>query len=470
MPVKRDYGSMEELYAHKLEGYDRDISAEAAIEDGETLFEAIGNYGESVYTGPGRKVAEELALSVASWRLKEIYGRRTDSGKRTLRHLIIFGGTGTKKSSMVNFFLDELFGSTLSTGDVDLATGAAVSGTVTDETVTVSPLTKNDLVKLEWDSLVKRNAQLQDVMNKALEEGIVAKHTSTISNVSDEVQDAKEEIEQANSDSRLNSFRSDLEANIPERAERALAKMEEYDLTFDGSKMHSPLDSVLIGICHLDSEFWTVYDRSFYRRMFPVYIEPPSRDWDKELEYRRENKSADISSLRNRLSERLFVHLNEDNFPEPNPEFFSSDVKDIIGTDDSSVHNSMFITAVAKALLDGKVQDGEIQLDREIQEWLHERIKHQYRLDIDELDDTVNPASNATNQMRIYRKQARKMELIELVEENEGITRAELAGELDCTEQRINQLMTENALNRVVREEFDPDAEDYRYHFRQSNT
>jgi len=366
---------------------------------------------------------------------------------------------------MVNFFLDTLFADMLQIAEVDQATGAAVSGTVTDETVSVSPLTKNDVVTLEWDSLVKRSRQIQDVMNKALEEGIISKHTATISNVSDEVREAKETLEKANAETGLDSFRTDSENDIPQRARRAIEKEQKHGLEFDGSKMSSPLDSVIIGICHLDSEFWTVYDRSFYRRMFPVYIEPPSRDWDKELEYRRGNKSADVGWLQERLASRLLEDLDPDSFPEPHPEFFSSEVKDIIGTDDSSIHNSIFITGVAKALLDGKIEDGEIQLDREIQDWLHDRIKHQYRLDIDELDDTVNPSSNPTNQMRVYRKQARKMEMIEVVEESEGITRSGLAEELGCTEQRITQMMGENALNRVITEEFDSDASDYRYYF-----
>lgn len=465
MGLKRDYGNSTGSHIHQFKNYGRDVDAEDAIEEAETLFEAIGNYGEAVYTGPGRKIAEELALSIASWQLKNIYDRRTASGKRTLRHLIIFGGTGTKKSSMVNFFLDTLFADMLEIGEVDQATGAAVSGTVTDETVSVSPLTTRDIVTLEWDSLVKRSRQIQDVMNKALEEGVISKHTATISNVSDEVREAKETLEKANAETGLDSFRTDSENDIPQRARRAIEKEQKHGLEFDGSKMSSPLDSVIIGICHLDSEFWTVYDRSFYRRMFPVYIEPPSRDWDKELEYRRGNKSADVGWLQERLASRLLEDLDPDSFPEPHPEFFSSEVKDIIGTDDSSIHNSIFITGVAKALLDGKIEDGEIQLDREIQNWLHDRIKHQYRLDIDELDDTVNPSSNPTNQMRVYRKQARKMEMIEVVEESEGITRSGLAEELGCTEQRITQMMGENALNRVITEEFDSDASDYRYYF-----
>jgi hypothetical protein len=392
MGLKRDYTGVSRASSHGFKDYGRDVDAENAIKQADTLFEAIGNYGEAVYTGPGRKVAEELALSAASWRLKNVYGRRTDSGKRTLRHLIVFGGTGSKKSSMADFFLDTLFADILNIGEVDQATGAAVSGTVTDETVTVSPLTTNDVVTLEWDSLVKRSKDIQDVMNKALEEGTISKHTATISNVSDEIREAKETIERADSESGLDSFQSDSEDDIPQRARRAIEKEQKHGLEFTESKMQSPLDSAVIGICHLDSEFWTVYDRSFYRRMFPVYIEPPSRDWDKELEYRRENKNADVSSLEEWLATRLLTELDPDSFPEPNPEFFGSDVKDIIGTDDSSIHNSMYITAVAKALLDGKVKDGEIQLDREVQDWLQERIKSQYRLDMDELDDTVHPS------------------------------------------------------------------------------
>jgi len=204
--------------------------------------------------------------------------------------------------------------------------------------------------------------------------------------------------------------------------------------------------------------------------MFPVYIEPPSRDWDKELEYRRGNKSADISGLREQLRDRLLVDLDEDRFPIPNPEFFSSGVKDIIGTDDSSIHNSMFITAVAKALLDGKVEDGEIQLDRDIQNWLRERIEDQYQLDISELNDTVNPTHNTTNQARKYRKQSRKMDLIELVEDNEGVTRSELAEYLDITEERIRQLTNQGVLGQVVREELDEDEGEYLYYFGPSTT
>jgi len=195
MGLNQDYSGDHRLY-HGSKSYGRDVDANAVIDEADTLFEAIGNYGEAVYTGPGRKVAEELALSVASWRLKEVYGLRTDTGKRTLRHLIIFGSTGTKKSSMINFFLDKLFTGSLKIGDADIATGASISGTVTDQTVTVSPLTRNDVVKLEWDSLVKGSPDIQDVMNKALEEGVISKHTATISNVSDEVREAKSKIEQ----------------------------------------------------------------------------------------------------------------------------------------------------------------------------------------------------------------------------------------------------------------------------------
>lgn len=463
MGLKQNYTGVSQVDSHGFKNYGRDIDAEDVIKQADTLFEAIGNYGEAVYTGPGRKVAEELALSAASWQLKNVYGRRTNSGKRTLRHLILFGGTGSKKSSMVNFFLDTLFKDILRIGEVDQATGAAVSGTVTGETVTVSPLTTNDVVTLEWDSLVKRSKNIQDVMNKALEEGTISKHTATISNVSDEIREAEETLERANSESGLDSFQSDSEDDIPQRARRAIEKEQKHGLEFTESKMQSPLDSAVIGICHLDSEFWTVYDRSFYRRMFPVFIEPPSRNWDKELEYRRNNKSADVGFLQEQIASRLLTDLDPDSFPEPNPEFFSSSVKDIIGTDDSSIHNSMFITAVAKALLDGKVRDGEIQPDREVQDWLLERIKTQYSLDIDELDDTVNPSSNPTNQMRVYKKQARKMDLVEIVEENQGITRAELSEELDCTKQRLTELVSQNPLNRVVSEELDSDEGVYRY-------
>lgn len=469
MDLNQDYSENHGVY-HGSKSYGRDVDANTVIDEADTLFEAIGNYGEAVYTGPGRKVAEELALSVASWRLKEVYGLRTDTGKRTLRHLIIFGGTGTKKSSMINFFLEKLFTGSLKIGDADIATGASISGTVTDQTVTVSPLTRNDVVKLEWDSLVKGSPDIQDVMNKALEEGVISKHTATISNVSDEVREAKSKIEQANSDSGIDAFRTDDETDISLRARRAIKKEEKFGLEFEGSKMNSELDSVLIGVCHLDSEFWTVYDRSFYRRMFPVYIDPPSRDWDKELEHRRGNKSADISGLREQLSDRLLVDLDEDRFPVPNPEFFSSGVKDIIGTDDSSIHNTMFITAVAKALLDGKVEDGEIQLDRDVQNWLRERIENQYQLDISELNDTVNPTHNATNQARKYRKQARKMDLIEIIEDNEEVTRSELADDLDVTEDRIRQLTNKGVLGQIVWEEFDEDDSEYLYYFGSLNT
>lgn len=462
MVYKQNYDSDRGLHVHSLREYGRDITVQDAIDDADSLFEAIGNYGEATYMGPGRKLAEELALSIACYRLKEIYGRRTDSGKRTLRHLIVFGGTGAKKSSMVSFYVDKLFSDVLSTGNADIGTNAAITGTVGKDTITVSPLTRHDLVTLEWDSLVKQGREIQDVMNKALEEGVVSKHTAMTSSVSDELREAREAKEQSESASGLDAFQSEKKLN--KRTRRAMRKQKKYGLEFDGTEMRSPVDSVLLGICHLDSEFWSVYDRSFYRRMFPVYVEPPHRDWDMELEYRRDNKKADVGELRELLTDRLFVDLDENAFPEPKPEFFSKEVKDTIGTDDSSIHNSMFMTGVAKALLDGKVVDGKIQMDSQTEQWLRDRIIRQYSEDINELDDTVVATQNPTNELRKYRGKARKMDLLELVVDSPGITREALAKELEVAEQRVDQIVESGTLSKVISREFNADTEEYRFY------
>lgn len=378
----------------------------------ESTFESIGRYGKQAYGPAGEKVYEELALSFASLHLHRQYGAKSDH-IRMLRPILIFGESDTFKSQMVRDFADKFLPGHMEETRIDTSTVEVLEGSIAGEQVTPSPLSTADYARVEWDTLVgSRDAnEIMDMFLKALDEGNISRHL-------------------------LEADRADIaDEDIPERVE------------ISGSNLTSFVDSLIIGIVHLDSDFWEVGNTAFFNRQLPVYVDHPP---DYKQIARSENKMTDdeIEVIREEFTDIFQTDLDGSFNSLPNS-LYDGKADEILGVDSMRLLNMMNVTASCKALLEGKVSDGEIQWDKETLEWLEDRMRKGYSQDIEEYHTTI--VGNKKNVSRELERKEKLLQVLEYVGANNPATQEQIAENLDIPRATVADYLNERLSGLVTK-------------------
>lgn len=380
----------------------------------ESLFEKISEAGYQRYgTEPARVLYEELALSVASLKLFEVHGPKV-SKVPLLRHLLVFGPTAHFKSQITQDFRQHFLPGTLNPSQLDASTPRALLGSVDTDAGEVFPpeFTTKDFVQVEWDTLttMEKYEAIAGVFYKALEDSVIR---------NDMVSVAKTEIDDG-----------DL-----------LAEMEDWGVEKDGFRLEFPVESVIVGVVHLESEFWKKFDKAFYNRWLPIYLNQPEGYIGKA---RRNSERLDEDETEIQRGFRAIFDQTPltSAFKSVNDRVYETHFREALGFESPRVFNKMNLTLSCKALLEGHIEDGEIQPSTDDVEWLKDRMQSQYGPHYREMESYID--ANPTNERRRADRLETQLDVVEYVSQNSGATVRELADELGRPRGTVSDYLTKN--------------------------
>jgi hypothetical protein len=417
----------------------QEVNLELDQDNSESLFQQISDRGELLYGPEGRKVWEELALSTASYGLFRTFGRQVE-GVRILRHPLIFGQSGAIKSNMVKEFRKQVLPNAIKDTRIDLSSDAAtVGGWDGEQNEPIRPkVMRYNFCQVEWDTLSTGDSERKmGIFLKALEEGIISRDLMQIARSANEMEE--EELQ-------------DL-----------------ADVQISGTQIQFPVRSSIVGVVHNGSTFWEKFEDAFYRRWFPVYVDHPQRFDGKPLKmYIRENShhlDDDTSELKTEMHNRLVQNeLQSDGFiadpQEPKP-LYGEDVDELlrIGPEfeesnelEFRISNSMKVTLAAKALLENQIEDGQLYYTEDDYRWLLERIENQYQRDLYEIRTrAVSKNDNLGAIKKSWQRYTNTEKTLELIYDNDGISRRQLAEELEIPESTVKNYLANEWAQRLTR-------------------
>jgi hypothetical protein len=380
-------------------------SLEYDLNGEESLFEKVGQAGKERYgTEMAKRLYEELALSTVSWKLKDAYGAK--AGKvPMLRHLLIFGPSETFKSQVVQDFREHFLPEDFAHDQLDSSTPRALIGSVDGNQgeVFAPSFTTHRLVQVEWDTLttMEKSEQIMGVFYKALEDSVIR---------NDMVSVAKSDIED-----------------------------EKYLSAGNQMRLEFPVDSVVIGVVHLESVFWKKYDKAFYNRWLPVFNDPPSGYIGRARanQDRLDTHERDIQSG----FRYIFNQLNlRGEFTSVKPKAYEEDFPELFSKESPRVFNKMNVTLSCKAILEGHIENGKVSPTGEDIDWLKTRITEQYDRDYNEMWSYTE--TNSENQSRRADKLELQMRILNYLIASDGTTVRELSNAFGRPESTIRDYLT----------------------------
>ncbi|GGJ15347.1 hypothetical protein GCM10008995_26480 [Halobellus salinus] len=380
--------------------------SEVDLSDLKSLFELVGEAGERRYgTKTARHVYEELALSIASMKLKQAYGVEVNKVKMP-RHMLIFGPTETFKSQIVSDFIDHFLPKTISGDQIDSSTPRALMGSADRDSGDVYPpsFTTNDLVQIEWDTLttMEDSSQIQGIFYKALEDNVIR---------NDMVSVAKSDI-------------------------------EDRDYLSDNNQMRLefPVKSVIIGVVHQESSFWKEYDKAFYNRWWPVFNDPPS-GYIADAREHQDQLGQDEKEIKRRFRQLFDEVALTGEFKSVNSDVYRNEFVNLYDQESPRIFNKTNVTLSCKALLEGHIEDGNIEPTQDDIDWLKTRIKEKYNPHYNEM------LSYAETSQENLKRRNDKIELqarmLKYIITNGGATKQNLANRFDRPAGTIEQYLTE---------------------------
>lgn len=374
--------------------------------DGKSLFELVGEAGKQRYgTETARHIYEELALSIVSMKLKQAYGLEVNKVKMP-RHTLLFGPSETFKSQMVSDFMEHLLPETVRTDQVDSSTPRALMGSVNKEECEVytPAFSNNEIVQVEWDTLatMEQSGQIQGVFYKALEDNVIR---------NDMVSVAKSDIE-----------------------------TDEY--LSDGNKMRLEFDveSVIIGVVHLESQFWKEYDKAFYNRWWPVFNDPRS-GYIAAARSNQERLDQDETEIKGGFK-KLFDRIQLDgDFQTVNADVYRNEFTELYDQESPRIFNKTNVTLSCKALLEGRIEDGDIQPNAKDIKWLKSRIEDCYNPHYNEMWSFAE--TNQKNAQREKDKIRVQANILRYLLNNGKASRREIEGLFDRSDSTIRRYLSD---------------------------
>lgn len=376
------------------------------LSDGKSLFELVGEAGKERYgTETARHVYEELALSIASMKLKQSYGLEVNKVKMP-RHTLLFGPSETFKSQMVSDFMEHLLPETIRTDQVDSSTPRALMGSVDKDggEVYTPTFSNNEMVQVEWDTLttMEESGQIQGIFYKALEDNVIR---------NDMVSVAKSEIDD-----------------------------EEYVSDSNQMRLEFDVESVIIGVVHLESQFWKEYDKAFYNRWWPVFNDP--REGYIGAGRRNYNRLDEDEKEIKRGFRELFDKTTLDGkFQTVNADVYEKEFTELYDKESPRIFNKTNVTLSCKALLEGRIEDGQIQPNKEDIEWLKSRIEEFYNPHYNEMWSFAE--TNQKNAQRQKDKIRLQAEILKYLLNNGKTPRREIEGLFDRSDSTIRRYLND---------------------------
>jgi len=371
-----------------------------------SLFELVGEAGERRYgTQTARHIYEELALSIASMKLKEAYGKEVDKVKMP-RHMLIFGSTETFKSQIVSDFIDHFLPESITGDQIDSSTPRALMGSADRDSGEVYPpsFTTNDLVQIEWDTLttMEDSSQIQGIFYKALEDNIIR---------NDMVSVAKSDIDDQTYLSDSNQMRLEF-----------------------------PVESVIIGVVHQESSFWKEYDKAFYNRWWPVLNDPPS-GYIADAREHQDQLDQDEKEIKRRFRKLFDETSLTGEFKSVNSDVYRDEFVKLYDQESPRIFNKTNVTLSCKALLEGHVEEGSIKPTQGDIDWLKTRIKEEYNPHYNEMLSFAE--TNQENLRRQNDKIELQAQMLEYILKNDGATKQELKNRFNRPSGTIERYLTE---------------------------
>jgi hypothetical protein len=392
--------------------------SEVDLSDLKSLFELVGEAGERRYgTKTARHIYEELALSIASMKLKQSYGVEVNKVKMP-RHMLIFGPTETFKSQIVSDFIDHFLPETISGDQIDSSTPRALMGSADRDSGEAYPpsFTTNDLVQIEWDTLttMEDSSQIQGIFYKALEDNVIR---------NDMISVAKSDIDDQTYVSDSNQMRLEF-----------------------------PVESIIIGVVHQESSFWKEYDKAFYNRWWPVFNDPPS-GYIADAREHQDQLGQDEKDIK-RAFRQLFdeVALTGE-FKSVNSDVYRNEFVKLYDQESPRIFNKTNVTLSCKALLEGHIEDGDIEPTQGDIDWLKTRIKEKYNPHYNEMLSYAE--TNQENLRRRNDKIELQARMLKYIVKSDGATKQELGERFDrppsTTERYLNE--TGGILSEMITKE-----------------
>jgi len=371
-----------------------------------SLFELVGEAGERRYgTQTARHIYEELALSIASMKLKEAYGKEVDKVKMP-RHMLIFGPTETFKSQIVSDFIDHFLPESITGDQIDSSTPRALMGSADRDSGEVYPpsFTTNDLVQIEWDTLttMEDSSQIQGIFYKALEDNIIR---------NDMVSVAKSDIDDQTYLSDSNQMRLEF-----------------------------PVESVIIGVVHQESSFWKEYDKAFYNRWWPVLNDPPS-GYIADAREHQDQLDQNEKEIKQRFRQLFDETSLTGEFKSVNSDIYRNEFVKLYDQESPRIFNKTNVTLSCKALLEGHVEDGNIKPRQEDIAWLKTRIKEEYNPHYNEMLSFAE--TNQENLRRQNDKIELQAQMLKYILKNDGATKQELKDRFNRPSGTIERYLAE---------------------------
>lgn len=371
-----------------------------------SLFELVGEAGERRYgTKTARHIYEELALSIASMKLKQSYGVEVNKVKMP-RHMLIFGPTETFKSQIVSDFITNFLPETISGDQVDASTPRALMGSVDRNSgdVYTPSFYNNDIVQIEWDTLttMEDSSQIQGIFYKALEDNVIR---------NDMVSVAKSDIDDQTFVSDSNQMRLEF-----------------------------PVKSIIVGVVHQESSFWKEHDKAFYNRWWPVFNDPPS-GYIADAREHQDQLGQDEKEIKQRFRKLFEETTLTGEFKSVNKDVYGNEFTNLYDLESPRIFNKTNVTLSCKALLEGHIEDGDIEPTQGDIDWLKTRIKEKYNPHYNEMLSYAE--TNRENLSRRNDKIELQARMLKYIVKTDGVTKQELEERFDRPPGTIERYLNE---------------------------